>query len=194
MRRADLEQFQNKCPDRATIKTVGDFVELSIDVDAYRVMVGFDRQSSVVTSSSVEIRPVLSTVPAPEPEDDGSDHEPEVSQWEAAGTFIGKAISLGKAVASKAIEGPVSGAKLDFRVQCCFGETMGGERINEPCPEMVTKGGNNYCRSCGCGTKGKLARLNPQIPGEWNTSKLAYPYLNCPLNRFGPVNGSRRDG
>lgn len=192
MKRADLKIFEGRCLDRATTTTRGDYTELTIEAGAYLVQLGFNSQTLDVINSDVSERPERPRVAAPEFEGESGTEMP-VDQWEAAGQFLADGVSFGKAVLSKTVQGPVTGAKLDYRVMCCFGKTISGEQINEPCPSMVTKDENNYCRSCGCGTNRKRARLNPQTDQDWNTSKLAYPYLKCPLGRFGPVNGSRKD-
>ncbi len=193
MNLAELDNFDDKCLDRVTTTSKGDYTELDIGAGAYRITVGFDRASHVVISSSVEPRAV-ERPPAPPPaSDDEPDHEQPESQWEAAGTFLGKIASFGMAVASKAINGPVTGPAMEFRRQCCFGVGADGVKIGKPCPSMVlAKDGNNYCRSCGCG-KRKRARLNPQVDGDWNTSKLAYPHLKCPRHRFGPISTKGAD-
>ena len=190
LNRVDIEQLRNQCTERVSTSVTDDYVELDVDAGAYRILVGFDKRTLDVSSSAVSERPNRPRVAAPE-FDDGSDDSTAADQWEAAGRFLANGVSFGKAVASKAIQGPVTGAKLDHRRECCFGKTVDGETWAEPCGSMVTRGGNNYCRSCGCGEKRKRARLNPQTEQDWNTSKLAYPHLNCPLGRFGPVAGSR---
>lgn len=178
-----------ECLGRATTLRRGDAVELTIDVGDYRIAVGFDSQTHAVSSSSVEDR--VQTAPQRALRDimDEPDQVNGGDQWEAAGGFIGKATSLGKAVWSKWLYGPLTGAKLDFRVQCCFGKTMAGVPVGAPCPSLVVKGDNSFCRSCGCGNKHKRAQLNPQVSGDYETSKLAHPDLSCPRDRFVPWKG-----
>jgi len=115
------------------------------------------------------------------------------SVWLAATEFIDKVGSFGAAVASKAIQGPVTGAAMDFRRQCCFGVGSDGVRVSNPCSALITKGRNSYCKSCGCGTMNPLARLNPRREGDWDTSKLAYPDLPCPKDKFSPITVRQTD-
>ena len=106
------------------------------------------------------------------------------SMWSKAGSFLA-------AVKSKAFEGAVSLAVLDHRHQCCHGTTLAGMRVNTPCTARFEHEGHAYCKSCGCG-EWKLARLD--APADNPTeSKLAFPDLTCPLNRFGPMPGARKE-
>ena len=117
--------------------------------------------------------------------------------WRDAGSFVsalvhpGKIKSFAKAVASKLLEGPASDHDINHRWSCCFGVTIEGEKVSEPCRSLYQDGDNYYCRSCGCGSH-KRAQLNPRKPGDYTTSKLAYPDLRCPLGKFSPVKGRKK--
>lgn len=112
------------------------------------------------------------------------------AKWSEAVKDPSKIISFLKAVKSKAFEGPVSLPVLSHRHQCCFGKTIKGEHVSDPCPAMFEAEGHHYCKSCGCG-EWKLARLD--VPPElWTSSKLAFPDLTCPLGKWSAVKGGNR--
>lgn len=115
----------------------------------------------------------------------------QYKDWEEAGSFINvllhpdKIKSFVKAFTSKAIHGPAAYEVINQRHIACYGTTLSGKYVHQPCPSLhsdpVT--GHDYCKACGCG-KWKKARLNPQKSDDWTTSKLAYPSLTCPRGRF----------
>ena len=113
------------------------------------------------------------------------------NQWDEAGSFIkslfnpGQVVKYLSAETSKLIHGPATLPVINFRHSCCYGVTIEGESVRERCVSLYTdpETGHDYCKLCGCG-KWKKARLNPQTPDDWTTSKLAYPVLACPRGRF----------
>lgn len=89
--------------------------------------------------------------------------------WEMAESFIRSMMSRG--LAGNKVELTVKGE----RHVSCFGTTLEGERVQEPCPSLMKSddGVHHYCNACKCGDK-KLARLD-----EKPFDKLDYPYLEC---------------
>jgi len=108
----------------------------------------------------------------------------KVKAWAEARPTWEMALSFGKALLSRGF----TGTKVDITVKgqrhvSCFGETLEGKKVQEPCPSLALSrdGTHHYCNACGCGDKG-MTTLDPDGDGY---SKLDYPQLMCPRQRPG---------
>ena len=104
--------------------------------------------------------------------------------WAEARPSWEMALSFGKALLSRGF----TGTKVDLTIKgtrhmSCFGETLEGTKVQEPCPSLALSHDkvHHYCNACGCGDKG-LTHLDPNPDGY---SKLDYPHLECPRKRPG---------
>jgi len=133
----------------------------------------------------------------PETDADTEPSVPHTSQWELAGQWLGALTSphkmrlFAKASISKFIEGPVSLPVLDHRHQCCHGVNLAGEKVSEPCTAKYATDSGVFCKTCGCPEYSMAdISVNHHKPPK---SKLAFPALECPMNKFSTVSGRRRE-
>ena len=101
--------------------------------------------------------------------------------WEKALAFTR---SLASEVTADMVGGTLSSSERNQRNVSCFGLTVKGRRLAEPCDSLALSrdGAHHYCADCGCGDT-ILARLD-MVPPE-TRSKLDFPYLECPRKRPG---------
>lgn len=104
--------------------------------------------------------------------------------WAEARPSWDQAVSFGKALLSKGF----TGKKVDITIKgkrhvSCFGETLEGAKVQEPCPSLTLSrdGKHHFCNACGCGDK-HLTHLEADENGY---SKLDFPHLECPRKRPG---------
>lgn len=104
--------------------------------------------------------------------------------WAEARPSWDQAVSFGKALLSKGF----TGKKVDITIKgkrhvSCFGETLEGTKVQEPCPSLTLSrdGKHHFCNACGCGDK-HLTHLEADENGY---SKLDFPHLECPRKRPG---------
>lgn len=175
-----------------------------VTVNGYKAVARSDGTGSVEKIEKPPAPPPPPEQPKQRPAKDAPD------QWREAGSFLaallqpGNAMKFAAALWSKLTEGPATDQAINFRASCCFGLTLDGERITDQCPALHQHDKGYFCRACGC-PDWKLADLMPQnkqpigrgAHGEpiwdWTTSKLAYPALSCPLRKFSPVRGRRKE-
>lgn len=107
-----------------------------------------------------------------------------VRAWADARPSWEQAISFGKALLSRGF----TGKKVDLTIKgvrhtSCFGETLEGVKVQEPCPSLYLskEKDHHYCNACGCGDK-HLTHLDQDDSGY---SKLDFPHLECPRKRPG---------
>lgn len=101
--------------------------------------------------------------------------------------------AFSRAARSLITEGPAPEEVIAARLVICTGRTPGGEEVAPPCPSLAVTPTGRYCGACGC-WRWRLARLDPDDPADLTTSKLAFPALRCPRDRFFEAAGRRASG
>ncbi len=166
------------------------------DTQQGALLVKSDQRSKQIEFDLSDGDAVSEHIPGRTNENSSRKKKSSLSRWKNAGKWLKAAASphdarkFLKAVKSKTLEGPVRLKVLEFRHQCCHGVTINGEYVSEPCPARYeAESGGVFCNSCGC-AEWKFADISVD-PARPTRSKLAYPDLECPRNRFSPVRGER---
>jgi hypothetical protein len=97
--------------------------------------------------------------------------------WKDAQDFIAALKSRG--TDNRRVSLPV----LEARNVSCFGLTLDGAQVADPCPSLTGSPERGWwCGACGCGET-EIARLDD--PTDEGYPKLAYPILTCARRRKG---------